>query len=128
MGDDLNALERKIQEAKANNSLAADAKPQNSSNNNAGLQAGMEFVAAIVISSALGYAIDSYFKTLPFFLILLFVLGSGAGFMSLYRASKNMGFSAGYSQLHRPKKTAKQSPESTPLGEHAHGPENKHKP
>jgi ATP synthase protein I len=44
-----------------------------------------EFVAAIVVSTLIGWRLDIWFGTDPLFLILLMGLGVAAGFWSVYR-------------------------------------------
>lgn len=77
-----------------------------------GTQAGMEFVLSIMLGGYLGYLLDNWLGTMPLFLILLFFLGCGAGFMSLYRANKQMGSAIGYSELHKEEKQGKTLPKS----------------
>ena len=60
-----------------------------------GIQAGVEFVAAIFLPTAIGYAIDGYFDTRPLFMLILFFLGICTGFYNVYRISKNMGTAVG---------------------------------
>jgi ATP synthase protein I len=44
-----------------------------------------EFVAAIVVSTLIGWQIDVWAKTGPVFLIIFLALGTAAGFWSVYR-------------------------------------------
>ena len=51
----------------------------------AGLSLGLEFVLSIVVMGALGRWIDGRFHTEPTFLLVGFVIGTAAGFRSMYR-------------------------------------------
>ena len=111
MGNNLKDLEKKIHEARhgkepSEEELSRIKKAQNSK---MAMQAGYEFVASVLLSAVLGYFIDQWLGTTPLFLISLFLLGTCAGFMAIFRVSKNLGMSVGYSQLHQDEKDAKQS-------------------
>ena len=49
-----------------------------------------EFVAAVIVATALGFVIDAIFGTRPFFLIVLLLLGFGAGMLNVVRAASEM--------------------------------------
>ncbi|MBI1954214.1 MAG: AtpZ/AtpI family protein [Proteobacteria bacterium] len=51
---------------------------------------GTEFVSAIFVGLLLGYLIDYFLGTKPFGLIIMIILGSLAGFLNVYRASKQL--------------------------------------
>lgn len=44
-----------------------------------------EFVAAVVVGTLIGWQIDTWTGTAPIFLLLFLVLGTVAGFMTVYR-------------------------------------------
>jgi ATP synthase protein I len=44
-----------------------------------------EFVAAVMVGTALGWGVDRLFGTSPIFLILFLLLGAAAGFWNVYR-------------------------------------------
>ncbi len=115
MDDKLNALEKRIQAAQAGRQLSEEElrRIKRTHENKASMQAGYEFVGSVLISAVVGYFLDQWLDTSPLFLILLFLLGTAAGFLSLYRLSKNLGMSVGYSQLHKAQKDAKNAPEDT---------------
>ncbi len=52
-----------------------------------GLRAGSEFVAAILVGGAIGYALDWALHTKPLFIILFFLLGVAAGVWNVIRAT-----------------------------------------
>src|SRR5215469_1339956 len=51
-----------------------------------GLRIGIELVVAIAVATALGWAIDHWFGTRPWGMIVLFFLGVAAGMLNVYRA------------------------------------------
>jgi F0F1-type ATP synthase assembly protein I len=51
----------------------------------AGLSIGLEFVMSIVVMAALGRWIDGRYHTEPKFLLAGFLIGTAAGFRSMYR-------------------------------------------
>lgn len=61
-----------------------------------GFRIGLEFVVAIVVATGLGWAIDRWFGTRPWGMIVLFFLGVGAGMVNVYRAVAGLGMAVGY--------------------------------
>lgn len=93
MSDDpaLDKLKRQIQDAKK----AAHPKPlqEDTSQNLAGkfFNVGVELVAGVLVGAGLGIFIDWLFGTSPWGLISLFILGSAAGMLNVYRALIGQG-------------------------------------
>ena len=56
-----------------------------------GLRAGSEFVAAIVVGTAIGWGVDWLFHTKPMFIILFFLLGVAAATLNVIRAASPKG-------------------------------------
>lgn len=54
------------------------------------LQMSIEFVLAIVISSGIGWVIDKWLGSMPWFLIIFFCIGSAAGIKNIFRAAEAM--------------------------------------
>ncbi|MEO0392464.1 MAG: AtpZ/AtpI family protein [Pseudomonadota bacterium] len=50
-----------------------------------GMRIGIEFVSAIGVSTFIGWTLDQWLGTLPLALIVMFFLGSAAGFLNVYR-------------------------------------------
>lgn len=50
-----------------------------------GLQAGSEFVSAVVIGAGIGWGLDRIFGTNPLFLIVFFLIGVAAGVWNVIR-------------------------------------------
>lgn len=49
------------------------------------LRASIDMVAALAVGAALGYGIDRWLDTRPWFLMVGFIVGSAAGFLTIYR-------------------------------------------
>ena len=49
---------------------------------------GTEFVAAVFVASFIGFHIDKWLETTPFFIIIFFIIGSVAGILNVVRSSK----------------------------------------
>lgn len=61
-----------------------------------GLRIGVELVVAIVVATALGWAIDRWLGTAPWLTIVLFFLGVAAGMVNVYRALTGVRMAVGY--------------------------------
>jgi ATP synthase protein I len=61
-----------------------------------GFRIGIELVVAIGVATALGWAIDHWFGTRPWGIIVLFFLGVAAGMLNVYRAVAGISTVAGY--------------------------------
>jgi ATP synthase protein I len=61
-----------------------------------GVRIGIELVAAVVVATGLGWAIDRWFGTRPWGMIVLFFLGVAAGMLNVYRAVTGVGGAVGY--------------------------------
>jgi ATP synthase protein I len=111
MGE-LDDLEKKIQQAKAdNNDELTPEQKRNAENMSVGIRAGAELVSAIAGGALIGWLLDGWLDTKPWFLIVMLLLGVTTGFVNVYRISQNLGTAPGYSELHRRKKDAKTSPD-----------------
>src|SRR5215475_4426932 len=61
-----------------------------------GLRIGIELVVAIGIATGLGWALDRWFGTRPWGMVVLFFLGVAAGMMNVYRAVAGIRGPVGY--------------------------------
>jgi ATP synthase protein I len=61
-----------------------------------GVRIGIELVVAIVVATGLGWAIDRWFGTRPWGMIVLFFLGVAAGMLNVYRAVTGIKGPVGY--------------------------------
>lgn len=57
----------------------------------AGLQVGVELLSGVIVGGAIGYILDMFLQTQPWFLVLFLFLGGGAGFLNVYRFAKAEG-------------------------------------
>ena len=51
---------------------------------------GTELTVAVMIGAAIGYALDHYFDSKPWFLAICVVFGGAAGCLNVYRVSKEI--------------------------------------
>ena len=61
-----------------------------------GVRIGIELVVAVVVATGLGWAIDRWFGTRPWGMIVLFFLGVAAGMLNVYRAVTGISGAVGY--------------------------------
>lgn len=52
------------------------------------MRIGVEFISGIIAGIILGLAIDTFFEIAPWGIMIGFILGSGAGFLNIYRFGK----------------------------------------
>lgn len=57
---------------------------------------GTELVAGLAIGVGIGWGLDYWLETGPWFLVVFFFLGSGAGILNVYRAASGIGLAPGY--------------------------------
>ena len=98
--DRLAQLGRRLDEARARR---GNGQPATDSDNTAlqqgmalGLRIGVEFVVAIALATALGWALDHWGGTGPWGMIVMFFLGVGAGMVNVYRAVAGIKVPVGY--------------------------------
>lgn len=89
----LEDLEARVDKARA----AHEARPGGGSrsgdgprreNVGVGLRIALDLVAGVVVGTALGWGLDRWLGTKPWFLIVGFMVGSAAGFMSVVRIAQ----------------------------------------
>jgi len=51
---------------------------------------GTELVAAVVVGTIIGFILDNWFDTKPWFIIIFFFMGVIAGILNVIRVAKNM--------------------------------------
>ncbi|HEC91031.1 MAG TPA: AtpZ/AtpI family protein [Alphaproteobacteria bacterium] len=62
----------------------------------AALRIGVEMVAALATGVGIGLILDSWLDTAPWFLVVFFFLGAGAGILNVYRAAGSIGLEPEY--------------------------------
>ncbi|MCH8189303.1 MAG: AtpZ/AtpI family protein [Proteobacteria bacterium] len=60
-----------------------------------------ELVAGVVLGVAIGLGLDYWLDSRPWFMILFFFLGAGAGMLNVYRTVTGIGHAIGYEKLDR---------------------------
>jgi ATP synthase protein I len=55
-----------------------------------------ELLAGLLIGSSIGWTVDKWLDTTPWFLILFFLLGGAAGILNLWRVVSGKGLKIGY--------------------------------
>jgi len=71
------------------------------------LRVGVEIVSALIVGVAIGYFLDRWLGTKPWFLLVFFVLGAAAGFMNVFRVVGGMGGRVGYGKGESPPEAGK---------------------
>ena len=51
---------------------------------------GTELVAAVAVGTIIGFILDSWFDTKPWFIIIFFFLGTAAGILNVIRTANRM--------------------------------------
>ncbi|MGX1787704.1 AtpZ/AtpI family protein [Bosea sp. NPDC055332] len=67
--------------------IRREATPSDSSGIGQAMRLSTEFVAGIIVGGMLGWAVDKWLGTAPFGMIVLLMLGFGAGVMNVVRAA-----------------------------------------
>ncbi len=62
---------------------------------------GTELVAGVALGVAIGLGLDYWLETRPWFMILFFFLGAGAGMLNVYRTVTGLGHAVGYGNQDR---------------------------
>ena len=57
---------------------------------------GVDMVSALVVGVGIGWLIDWWLGTGPWFLVVFFLLGAGAAMLNVYRTAMRLGLAAGY--------------------------------
>lgn len=89
-GDDYKpgSFEERLKAAQARQELDAAPKPGASAGVGAmgiGLRVGVELVAALAVSLAIGFGLDRWLGTAPLFLVVFILLGGAAGVLNVWR-------------------------------------------
>jgi ATP synthase protein I len=67
-----------------------DSKQSSSSNIGAAFKLSTEMVAAVVVSTIIGFILDNWFGTKPWLILIFFFVGVVAGILNVIRSAKNM--------------------------------------
>lgn len=101
MNDPSNDLKQRIAAAKARKEKAeAEAESKSGSalppSARLALRAATDLVAAVVVGAFLGYLLDQWLGTTPWFMIAMFFLGFVAGILNIYRWQTGQEYGIGF--------------------------------
>ncbi len=87
----LTDLDRRLRDAQARRQAALKPRGGALGGDNRGVGLGLrvaiDIVAAVAVGVVIGIALDRWLGTAPWFLLVFFMLGCGAAFMSVYRTA-----------------------------------------
>ena len=79
----------KIAKSKIKKQVQSDSEKKGSYMGSA-FKLGTELVAAVAVGTIIGFILDSWFGTKPWFIIIFFLLGVTAGILNVIRTAKKM--------------------------------------
>tara|TARA_Y100000389_G_C17412266_1_gene491637 strand:+ start:635 stop:919 length:285 start_codon:yes stop_codon:yes gene_type:complete len=79
----------KIAKSKLKSSLNSEEQQKSSFMGNA-FKLGTELVASVAVGTIIGFILDNWFDTKPWFIIIFFFLGSAAGMLNVVKAANRM--------------------------------------
>ena len=98
--DNLEDLDNRLHQARerqaGNTSGSSSLGKEEMSGYSMAIRIGTEMVAALIVGVGIGYFLDYWLDTKPWFLVVFFFLGAGAGVLNVYRAASGLGMAAGY--------------------------------
>ena len=98
----LEKLDERLRAAKAKRRSAEATSTERGKGLAFAMRIGVEIVAALIVGVAVGYFLDRWLGTKPWFLLLFFVLGAAAGFVNVFRVVGGLGGQVGYRQKSEP--------------------------
>lgn len=98
--DELDAKIKAARESKQAGGKGRNAVGEGPGANNAGVgfafRLGTEMVASLIVGVGIGFLLDHWLDTGPWFMIVFFLLGAGAGISSVFKATAGGDFGVGY--------------------------------
>ncbi len=91
-------LKRARREGKSGNPATADGAANQTSGFAMAMRVGAELVSALIVGVGIGLLLDNWLDTGPWFLVVFFFLGAGAGVLNVYRTAGSMAPVPGYRQ------------------------------
>ena len=79
----------KIAKSKIKKQMSSDAENKGLFMGSA-FKLGTELVAAVAVGTIIGFILDSWFDTKPWFIIIFFFLGAAAGMLNVVRTANRM--------------------------------------
>jgi len=98
----LEQLDEKLRAAEAKRRRVKPGSEDRSQGLGFAMRIGVEIVSALIVGVAIGYFLDQWLGTKPWFLLLFFVLGAAAGFMNVFRVVGGLGGQVGYRKGQEP--------------------------
>jgi ATP synthase protein I len=96
----LDDLDARLKEARARKARPGEAGEGKAIAHRTGLglafRIGTELVSALVVGVGIGWLLDRWLGTAPWFLVVFLFLGAGAGIMNVYRTVNRLGLAVGY--------------------------------
>ena len=96
----LDDLDARLKEARARKARPDEAGEGKAIAHRTGLglafRIGTELVSALVVGVGIGWLLDRWLGTAPWFLVVFLFLGAGAGIMNVYRTVNRLGLAVGY--------------------------------
>ena len=74
-------------------------KNDRSENGNAlalAFRVGVELISAVAVGTAIGWGLDHWLETRPWFMLVFIFIGGAAGIINVYRMASGFGYAAGY--------------------------------
>ena len=74
-------------------------KNDRSENGNAlglAFRVGVELISAVAVGTAIGWGLDHWLETRPWFMLVFIVIGGAAGIINVYRMASGFGYATGY--------------------------------
>ena len=100
--ENLEDLDKRLNQAReknsSNNQSISSIGEEQRDGYSVALRIGTEMVAALIVGVGIGYFLDNWLETKPWFLIVFFFLGAGAGVLNVYRAASGFGNTPGYTE------------------------------
>lgn len=91
-GEDFDA---RLRQARTGNRPLSEGKDDGGGASASGLsiafRIGVELVAALVVGVGIGYLLDTWLDSKPWFLVGFFFVGAAAGMLNVYRAASSIG-------------------------------------
>ena len=72
---------------------------------------GTEIVVSVAVGGAIGFLMDTWLDTKPWFLIVFLLLGNVAGLWNVFRITSNRGYAAGFESSKRRNSEKSNGPE-----------------
>ncbi len=97
-GNSLSDLKARLTAARARDRRSAGEERDRPADGGVGIavRVGVELAGTLAVGVGIGWALDRWLGTGPWFMVAFFFLGAAAGVLNVYRAVKNIGLATGY--------------------------------